>query len=121
MSTYTQIIAQIEELSKRAEKTRKEELSSVIKAIKKQIKDYGITAEDLGLQTKVTAKAGRAGRVSNGKAGRKPRAKRTSAVAKVAPKYSDGTGNTWTGRGKQPKWVVAALASGRSLESLLIA
>ncbi|MFZ9811377.1 MAG: H-NS family nucleoid-associated regulatory protein, partial [Burkholderiaceae bacterium] len=28
---------------------------------------------------------------------------------------------TWTGRGKMPKWVSAALASGRSLESMLIA
>jgi DNA-binding protein H-NS len=120
MSNYAQMIAQIEELKKQAEKTRKEEFSSVVKTMKKQITDYGITAEDLGLKAEVTAKRGRKGAVVAGKPGRKPRAKRASAGTKVAPKYRDDAGNTWTGRGKQPKWVVAAIASGRTLESMLI-
>jgi DNA-binding protein H-NS len=39
----------------------------------------------------------------------------------VAPKYRDpATGTTWTGRGKKPKWVEAALASGKKLEDLAI-
>jgi DNA-binding protein H-NS len=39
----------------------------------------------------------------------------------VAPKYLDAeTGATWTGRGLKPKWLVAALATGRSLESFAI-
>lgn len=39
----------------------------------------------------------------------------------VAPKYRDSaTGTTWTGRGKKPKWVEAALASGKKLEDLVI-
>jgi DNA-binding protein H-NS len=41
--------------------------------------------------------------------------------SKVAPKYQDPlTGTTWTGRGKRPKWMQAAMASGQSQESLLI-
>jgi DNA-binding protein H-NS len=119
MSSYAQMIAQIEELKKQAEKTRKEEFSSVVKAIKKQIADYGITAEDLGLAG-AAPKAGRKGKAAAGKPSRKPRAKRSTAGTKVAPKYRDEAGNTWTGRGKQPKWVAAALAAGRSLESMLI-
>jgi DNA-binding protein H-NS len=40
----------------------------------------------------------------------------------VAPKYChpENSGLTWTGRGRQPKWVVEALASGKTLSDLLI-
>lgn len=124
MATYSDMIAQIEDLKKQAERQRKEEYSSVIKTIKKQIADYGITAEELGLGA-AGSKRGRKPGKASAKPGRKPArkagAKRANAGTKVAPKYRDDAGNTWTGRGKQPKWVVAALASGRSLESLLIA
>jgi DNA-binding protein H-NS len=46
---------------------------------------------------------------------RKPR-------AKVAPKYrnSDDQDQTWTGRGRKPKWVEYALQSGKTLEDLRI-
>lgn len=40
----------------------------------------------------------------------------------VAPKYIDPTdgSNTWTGRGKKPKWVEAQLAAGKTLADLKI-
>lgn len=40
----------------------------------------------------------------------------------VAPKYAnpEDPSETWTGRGRKPKWVEAALASGKSLEDLTI-
>lgn len=43
-----------------------------------------------------------------------------SAAAKVATKarYSDGKGQSWSGRGPKPKWVKSALAAGKSLEEL---
>lgn len=42
---------------------------------------------------------------------------------KVLPKYSNPSeqGETWSGRGKQPRWLVAALQSGHKLEDFLIA
>ena len=42
---------------------------------------------------------------------------------KVLPKYCNPSapGETWSGRGKQPRWLVAALQSGHKLEDLLIA
>jgi DNA-binding protein H-NS len=44
-----------------------------------------------------------------------------SAGRKVAPKYKNGaTGETWTGRGLQPKWVQAALATGKKIEDFAI-
>jgi DNA-binding protein H-NS len=42
---------------------------------------------------------------------------------KVLPKYFNPSAplETWSGRGKQPRWVVAALRSGHKLEDLQIA
>ena len=41
---------------------------------------------------------------------------------KVLPKYRNPTAptETWSGRGKQPRWLVAALRSGHKLEDFLI-
>jgi len=41
---------------------------------------------------------------------------------KVLPKYFNPSAplETWSGRGKQPRWFVAALRSGRKLDELLI-
>ena len=40
----------------------------------------------------------------------------------VAAKYANPSNpsETWTGRGRQPKWVQAALASGKTLDNLKI-
>lgn len=40
----------------------------------------------------------------------------------AAPKYANPAdpAQTWTGRGRQPRWVVAALADGKALEDLAI-
>jgi DNA-binding protein H-NS len=42
---------------------------------------------------------------------------------KVLPKYCNPSqpSETWSGRGKQPRWIVAALQSGHKLEDFLIA
>jgi DNA-binding protein H-NS len=47
----------------------------------------------------------------------------TSAMkgVKVKPKYRDAkTGDTWAGRGVQPRWLTAALKAGKKLEDYLI-
>ena len=40
----------------------------------------------------------------------------------VAPKYANPNdkSQTWTGRGRKPRWVVEALSSGKALEDLAI-
>lgn len=40
----------------------------------------------------------------------------------AAPKYAnpDDPAQTWTGRGRRPRWVEAALAKGKSLDDLTI-
>jgi DNA-binding protein H-NS len=40
----------------------------------------------------------------------------------VAVKYRDGAGNTWTGRGRMPRWMMAATKRGKAKkEDFLIA
>ena len=50
------------------------------------------------------------------------KAKPQSPRAKVLPKYRnpDNADETWSGRGRQPKWVQAALAGGETLAGLAI-
>ena len=54
----------------------------------------------------------------------KPARKSTKGrkLGKVAPKYRnpDNPKDTWTGRGKQPRWLAALTAKGRKLEDFLI-
>jgi DNA-binding protein H-NS len=48
---------------------------------------------------------------------------RTSSMkgVKVKPKYRDAkTGDTWAGRGVQPRWLTAALKGGKKLDDYLI-
>ena len=50
------------------------------------------------------------------------KAKAKKSRGKVAPKYKNPANGseTWTGRGRQPRWVADALTGGKSLEDLLI-
>lgn len=40
-----------------------------------------------------------------------------ATTGKVPVKYRDAAGNSWSGRGSQPKWLKEALAAGGALES----
>ena len=103
MATYQELLAQKAELDKQIDLARKQELSDAIGQIKSLMAQYGLTVSDLS--SKVSSST-------------KPSAAKGS---KVAPKYRNAsTGETWTGRGRQPKWVEAALASGKSLNDLAI-
>lgn len=47
--------------------------------------------------------------------------KRGGKTGKVAPKYRNPKGaETWSGRGKRPRWYLAALKSGKKEKDLLI-
>ena len=89
MTTYKELQSQIEKLQKEAEQARQNEISAAIAEIHAKMNDYGISPEDLGFGA--------------GGAKRKP-AKATRRP--VAPKYrNNATGETWSGRGKPPKWM----------------
>jgi DNA-binding protein H-NS len=80
-------------------------------------KKAGYTIEELfGTGAAPAAKATRASKGAKGaaKTGRK--------LAKVAPKYRNPADaeQTWTGRGKQPRWLAEYTAQGRKVEDFLI-
>ena len=92
--------SKIAQLRKQAEDLRGQERAGVIEEVRRKIAEYGITASDLRL----TAGRG-AGKRSV-----------SAAPAKQAAKYRSPTGETWSGgRGRKPRWVVEALAAGKSL------
>lgn len=51
------------------------------------------------------------------RAGKKARGRKASA-RKV--KYQDGAGNSWSGRGRRPAWIVDALAAGKSVQDFAV-
>jgi DNA-binding protein H-NS len=64
--------------------------------------EYGLTVADLHGKPTASGRATRKG-------------------AKVPAKYRDpATGDSWSGRGLQPKWLKAALASGRKLSDFAL-
>jgi len=125
MTTYREYQNQIEELQRKAATARKEEIGTTIRDIKKKIAEFGLTAVDLGLAAPAAARRtakpvdkAAAAAAAEPKGSRKKR--RSTAGKKVAPKYRGPAGDLWTGRGRQPSWVVAELAAGRTLDDLLI-
>lgn len=111
MGEYIEIIKKIETLKRVAEKKRVKEVAVIVRQIKAQIKQYNLTASELGLSAKSEQRRAKA------ESDTAARAKATKSVNKVAVRYRDSSGNTWTGRGKRPLWLVAALAKGDSLDS----
>jgi DNA-binding protein H-NS len=97
MSTLNELLAQKAALEKQIIDAQREEKSAAIAQVKALMSQHSLTLADLG-NARAAAVVKRGG------------------GCKVAPKYRDSaTGDTWSGRGLQPKWLKAALASGRSL------
>jgi DNA-binding protein H-NS len=97
MSQYADLKAQIARLQAQAEEARRTEIDNVIADIRQKIAEYGLSAQDLGFA--VAAKRGR-----------------PPKKAPLPAKYQDPkSGNTWSGRGKPPKWIV-----GKNRERYLI-
>ncbi|MET0319732.1 MAG: H-NS histone family protein [Duganella sp.] len=85
MTTYQEYKAKIAELENLAENARKNEVSQAKEQIATIMRDYGLSIADLGTVTK---------------------AKPVKTRAPVPTKYrDDATGQTWTGRGRAPKWL----------------
>jgi len=84
MSSYKELLAQREHLDKQIKEVIALEKAEGIAKAKAIIEQHGLSASDL----------------FNRKTGVK------SGSIKVAPKYRNpATGDTWTGRGKAPKWI----------------
>lgn len=96
---------------------KRKPLAQVRTRISRMIANEGYSVEELfgaGMSTGRATKATKAPKSSAPKA--------RKAMGKVAPKYrnSDNAQETWTGRGKQPRWLAAHTNAGRKVEEFLI-
>lgn len=88
MSSYKELIQQREALEQQIAAARVRETADAIAKVRALIADFDLTSDDIFPS---------AGKVRG--AAKKP-------TGKVAPKYRNPqTGETWTGRGKAPKWI----------------
>jgi DNA-binding protein H-NS len=98
MASLQELLARRAALEEEIQDTRKRERQDAIAKVKALMAEYDLTAADL---------SGKA--ASGGKPG-------ISKGSKVAAKYRNkATGETWSGRGLQPNWLKAALASGKKI------
>ncbi len=86
MASYKELLQQREQLENQIKEARNKELADAVGKVRALVAEFSLTVEDVF----PPAKGKRAGTTGN----------------KVAPKYKNpATGETWTGRGKAPKWI----------------
>ena len=94
MASYKELVAQREALEKQIEETRLAESKAAIAQVRQLIAEWQLSAEDCGFK-------------STGAASPK------KAKQAVAAKYRGPNGETWSGRGRAPKWLATLEAQGR--------
>ncbi len=128
-SKLQDLLAQRAELEKQIAHTQRTERADAISQVRTLMSQYGLTLADIGSrvigspktrQTSVAKKAAFSGTTNSAAPTAAPGMARKSSkgkkTGKVAPKYRDAaTGQTWSGRGLQPNWLKAALATGRGI------
>ena len=104
MSSLQDLLAQRAEIEKKIFDVQREERADAIAKVRALLAEFGLTAADISGKISAVRASGAA----------KP-------TGKVAIKYRNAsTAETWTGRGLQPKWLKAALASGAKIEDFLV-
>ena len=107
MSTLQDLLAQRADLEKQIANMQSEARVATIAKVKAMMAEFGLTAADISGRASSVRAAGAVNAVK--------------APSKVAAKYrNNATGDTWTGRGLQPKWLKAALADGAKIDEFTI-
>ena len=103
---------EIEKLKKQADALHRKKRKPVISSIVRSMKEFDIKPEEIVAAFGKPAARGATRAV-------KKSAPSTRAPVPVKYKHPE-TGATWTGRGKPPRWVVDAEASGKSRNDFLL-
>ena len=102
MATVAELLAQKAAIEKQIADAQREEKSSAIAQVKALMAQHGLTLADLNARSPAAPRGPKSG-------------------GKVAAKYRNAvTGETWSGRGLQPKWLKAALADGKQLTDFAV-
>jgi DNA-binding protein H-NS len=103
MATLNELLAQKAALEKQIMDAQREERASAIAQVRTLMAQYGLSLADLGTRSAPV------------------QTPKKASSGKVPPKFRDpATGDSWSGRGLQPKWLKAALAAGRSLSDFSV-
>lgn len=98
MASLKELLAQRAALDEQIAQTKDRERSDAIAKVRALMSEYGLTLADLNERQAKPVKTG-----------------------KVAVKYRNkATGETWSGRGLQPKWLKAAISGGAKLEDFTV-
>ncbi|MGN6826415.1 H-NS histone family protein [Paucibacter sp. M5-1] len=98
MMTLNDLLKQREALEAQIEELQNSSRNQAIAEVRALMREHGLTVQDL------------AGRAS-----------KEAKASTVAPKFRDlSTGQTWSGRGLQPKWLKAAVEGGATLDSFRV-
>lgn len=103
MATLEELLNQQTQLQQLIDTARAEKKEEVVKSIKADMEKFGITAKDLGFQSK----------------GKKSKAEDKDKVVKY--RNPENEKETYSGHGRQPNWLVKAIADGKKLEDFKIA
>jgi DNA-binding protein H-NS len=99
MSSVSELLAQKAAIEQKIAEAQRAERAEAIAKVRVLMSEHGLTVADLSAR---------------------PTAPKRTGI-KVAPKYRDAaTGDTWSGRGLQPKWLKQALATGKKLADFAI-
>jgi DNA-binding protein H-NS len=99
MTSVSELLAQKAAIEQQIAEAQRAERSDAVAKVRALMSEYGLTLADLSTKSAAPKRTG----------------------AKVAPKYRDtATGDTWSGRGLQPKWLKQALASGKKISDFAI-
>lgn len=106
-ATLQDLIAQKEALEHEIADTKARGRSKAIEQVKALMAESGLTLADLNGKTRRTLRTGR---------------EKTKSPSKtVAAKYRNpSTNESWSGRGLQPRWLKAALESGKKLADFAV-
>ena len=101
MSSLQELLAQKAEIDRQISEARRQERSDAVSKVRQLMAEHGLTAADLIAKT--------------------PNPRASTSGRKVAAKYRDpASGQTWTGRGLKPKWLSAALETGKQLTDFTV-
>ncbi len=104
MSSLQDLLAQRAEIEKKIADVQREAHANAVAKVRAMMAEFGLTAADIS------------GKGPVARAAAAPK-----APSKVAAKYRNAaTGEAWTGRGLQPKWLKSALAAGAKIEDFAL-
>jgi DNA-binding protein H-NS len=99
MASVSELLAQKAAIEQQLVEAQRTERAGAVAKVRALMAEHGLTLADLSAKSAVQKRSG----------------------TKVAPKYRDtSTGDTWSGRGLQPKWLKQALASGKSISDFAL-